>query len=386
MAEAFHAHAAERRLTEALTALGPTGWHRMEAVFAMTVASEVSRLVYSIGERRVSISPPEDVLALVREQRALAAAASTGPWWRMSLVLSASGALDVEHDYGEEPFPHGQLFAPEAYRADLAAYPRDRLPVWLAAYTGHGDRQRRSPQQAARQARADRADRVWPVLSEYEFPPFPLLWARWATIAAAFVAVGSDRGPRMLPWTAVFEGSALDGSILHALPSGRAVLSGGVWNAPTLDAVYNGGAPMPNFYAGAPDWVADPVLDPRATSGLLSFCYWWDAGRWYRGASPSAQECEVAVPGVWTKDIVTGVIAGLFDEQPLPATLEAIGALLRAAEAGTVTRRELVAVFGSTESVDIDGALYQFGLAGLVPPTPEPMSESDAIARVRDDT
>ncbi|MEV2218650.1 hypothetical protein AB0E01_02075 [Nocardia vinacea] len=384
MADEPREPAAEQRLADALKALGPTGWQQVDAVFAVTVAGEVGQLAYSVGDQLVPLSPPEPVFALVREMRMLASRSDGGPWWRMLAVMADSGAIDVEYDYGENPFPPGQLFGPDAYRADLEAYPRARVPVWLAAYIGHGDRQRRSPQHAAAQARADRAGQVWATLAEYEFPPFPQMWARWATIAAAFVAARSDLGPRMQPWTGVFEGAELHGSTLHALPAGRAVLSGGVWNAPTLDAVYNGGEPMPNLYAGGPDWVADPVLDPRAASGLLSFCYWWEAGRWYRGASPSAQECAVAVPGVWTRETVLGVVADLLGSAPNPGAREAIAALLASAEVGRVTRRELVNVFGEDGRFDIDSALYQYSLAGLATPTPEPMHAGEAISRVRD--
>ncbi|MEV6139422.1 hypothetical protein AB0L63_25895 [Nocardia sp. NPDC051990] len=384
MADEPREPAAEQRLVDALKALAPTGWQQADAVFAVTVAGEVGQLAYSVGDQVVPLSPPESVLALVRELRALAARTNGGPWWRMLVVLADSGAIDIDYDYGEQPFPPGQLFAPEAYRADLEAYPRAEIPVWLGAYIGHDDRQRRTPQQAAAQARGDRSRQVWARLAEYEFPPFPHMWARWATIAAAFVAARSEHGPRMEPWTGVFEGAALDGSTLHALPTGRAVLSGGVWNAPTLDAVYNGGEPMPDLYAGAPDWVADPVLDPRAASGLLSFCYWWEAGRWYRGASPSAEDCAVAVPGVWTRETVLGIVAGLLGAEPNPSAREAIAALLAAAEVGRVTRQELVEVFGADDRFDIDGALYQYSLAGLARPTPEPMPAEEAISRVRD--
>ncbi|MEU7767787.1 hypothetical protein AB0B25_22025 [Nocardia sp. NPDC049190] len=376
--------AAERRLTDALKALGPTGWQQADAVFAVTVAGEVGQLAYSVGDQMVPLSPPESVFALVRELRTLAARSDGGPWWRILVVLAESGAIDIDYDYGEQPFPPGQLFAPEAYRADLEAYPRAEVPVWLGAYIGHGDRQRRTPQQAAAQARGDRSRQVWATLAENEFPPFPQMWARWVTIAAAFVAARSELGPRMQPWTGVFEGAALDGSTLHALPAGRAVLSGGVWNAPTLDAVYNGGEPMPNLYAGAPDWVADPVLDPRVASGLLSFCYWWEAGRWYRGDSPSAQDCAVAVPGVWARETVFGIVSDLLGTESSPGAREAIAALLATAEVGRVTRRELVEVFGEDGRFDIDGALYQYSVAGLVPPAPEPMHAAEAISRVRD--
>ncbi|MBF6223707.1 hypothetical protein IU470_01015 [Nocardia abscessus] len=374
----------EHPLARELAAHAPTGWTRVDAAFAVTVAGEIAQLVYTVGDKAMSVDPPESALALVREHRAIAAASGAEPWWRMAIAMTSSAEIEVAYDYGDEPFPDGQLFMPEAYRADLEAYPRGKLPVWLAAYIGHGDRQRRTPQQAAAQARKDRAEQVWAVLTENEFPPFPQMWARWTTIAAAFVAAKSEWGPRMLPWVGVFEGTARGGSTLHALPAGRAVLSGGVWNAPTLDAVYNAGAPMPELYGGAPDWVADPVLNPRAASGLLSFCYWWEAGRWYRGQSPPAEQCAPAVPGVWTRETTIKIVAGTLSDRLGQDAPEAIGALLSAAEAGRVTRAALVAVFGDDGRFDIDGALYQFSVAGLLSTAPEPMPAEQAISRVRD--
>ncbi|WP_454194408.1 hypothetical protein [Nocardia sp. Marseille-Q1738] len=375
---------AEHPLARALAAHAPTGWQRVDAVFAVTVVGEIGQLVYTVGEQAMPVDPPEPVLAMVREHRSIAAGSGAEPWWRMLIALTSSGEVEAVYDYGDEPFPDGQLFVPEAYRADLEAYPRNKVPVWLAAYIGHGDRQRRTPQQAAEQARADRAEQVWAVLAEGEFPPFPQMWARWTTIAAAFVAAKSDWGPRMLPWVGMFEGTARGGATLHVLPAGRAVLSGGVWNAPTLDAVYNGGAPMPEIYGGAPEWVADPVLNPRAASGLLSFCYWWEAGRWYRGQSPPAQECAAAVPGVWTRDTAIKIVTGVLADRQGKDAPDAIRALMSAAEAGRVTREKLVAVFGDDGRFDIDGALYQYSVAGLTSTVPEPMPAEQAISRVRD--
>jgi hypothetical protein len=375
---------ADHHFARVLAANGPAGWQRVDAVFAMTVSGEICHVVYSVGAQQIAVDLPESAVDLVREMRTAAARSGSGPWWRLLVSMTSSGDIEVAYDYGDEPFPDGQLFVPEAYRADLEAYPRGKLPVWLAAYIGHGDRQRRTPQQAAAQARKDRTEQVWAVLAENEFPPFPHMWARWTTIAAAFVAAKSEWGPRMLPWVGVFEGTARGGSTLHALPAGRAVLSGGVWNAPTLDAVYNAGAPMPELYGGAPDWVADPVLNPRAASGLLSFCYWWEAGRWYRGQSPSAQECAPAVPGVWTRETAIKIVAGTLSDRLGQDAAEAIGALLSAAEAGRVTRAALVAVFGDDGRFDIDGALYQFSVAGLLSTAPEPMPAEQAISRVRD--
>lgn len=77
-------------------------------------------------------------------------------------------------------------------------------------------------------------------------PALPLLLARWAVLSAAFVAVGSPWGPRVLPAPGLFKGAERSGSSLRIVPGDRAVLSGGVWNDPVLDAVYNPGAPMPD--------------------------------------------------------------------------------------------------------------------------------------------
>lgn len=371
----------EHPLIRALVAEVPTGWQRIDAAFALTVTERTAIVVCSDGRRTLTAHPSETVLDLARDHR-MQVTPSGGPWWRMLVTLTGSGGIEVEYDYGEVPFPESQLFAPEAYRTDIETFPRERVPVWLGAYIGHDDRQRRDARQAAAQARTDRDNRVWAVLAENEFPPFPVLWARWATISAAFVAVGSEWGPRILPWTAVFEGSARSGSTLSILPNGRAVLSGGVWNAPELDAVYNDGAPMPGFFAGAPDWVTDEVLNPRAAAGLLSFCYWWESGRWHRGESPSAEHCATALPGIWTAETVREIVTGLVGETGVSADPDAAATLIAAAETGTVTRTVLAGVF--TGEHDIDGAFHQYSLAGLVSTRPEPIPAGQAIAHVRD--
>lgn len=363
-------------LIRALEAGAPSGWERVDAAFSVTVTSHAAIMVYSDGRQALSVNPPLEMIDLVRDHRAQW---QSSPWWRVSITLTAAGELDIEYDYGEEPFPEGQLLAADAYRADLEVFSRERVPVWLGAYTGHGDRQRRGPRRAAFQARADRANQVWATLAEGELPPFPVVWARWATISAAFVAAGSEWGPRMTPSAAVFEGAARSGASLYALPHGRAVLSGGVWDAPELDVVYNQGAPMPGLYAGAPEWITDEVLDPRAAAGLLSFCYWWEAGRWYHGESPSAQRCATALPGVWTAETVREIITGLVPG----AAREAVAVLVAAAESGMVTRSALTAVLAGKHS-DIDSALHQFALAGLTATAPDPMPRERALAHVRD--
>ncbi|WP_433520611.1 hypothetical protein ACQPZ2_24600 [Nocardia pseudovaccinii] len=103
-------------------------------------------------------SSPAAVQTGLRRLRELSARLEHGPWWRFLLWLSESGETEFGYDYGDEPFPDGQLFAPEIYRSDLEAYPRQRLPVWFAAYVGHGDRQTRGPRSAVTAVRAGGAD------------------------------------------------------------------------------------------------------------------------------------------------------------------------------------------------------------------------------------
>ncbi|MFC8042851.1 hypothetical protein [Nocardia sp. NPDC057353] len=373
------AHETARELAVA----GPEGWRRLEAFFALTVAGGVSYVLYHLDDDLVArLEPTAEIVDMVRRQREVAAGIGDGPWWRMVLRLDVAGTLEVDYDYGDEPFPEDQLLVPEAYLADLEAYPRERLPVWLAAYLGHGDRQWRSPAEADERARADRAVGRAAVRSTDDFPALPVLWSRWAAIAAAFVAVGSAWGPRVLPALGVFEGASRGGATLYVLPGGRAVLSGGVWNAPELDAAYNDGTPLPELYAGAPAWVAGQVLNPRAARGTLSFCYWWERGSWFRGESPTADRLTAAVPGVWSAQSTADVICGVLGPDPSDRQRAAAADLVAAAESGVASRDTLTALF-TDPADDIAGALYQLSLAGLVMEVPDRLSREQAIAAVR---
>ncbi|MFD8246154.1 hypothetical protein [Nocardia sp. NPDC059691] len=380
---AERAKALMHQVARELAAGGPQGWRRVDAVFALTVAAEVALAVYSDDrERAARVTPEPGIVALVREHRELAAGLEDGPWWRLLFTLTSDGRMEVDYDYGDEPFPDEQLFPPEVYLADLTAFPRDSLPVWLGAYVGHGDRQSRPPQVAAAQARADREAGVRAVPSEDELPPFPIMAARWAVLAAAFVAAESPWGPRLLPSVSWFEGAKRSGCSLYALPGGRAVLSGGVWNAPELAAAYNDGLQLPDLYAGAPEWVAGQVLNHRCTSGLLSFCYWWENGRWYRGASPGPARFAEAMPGVWSSETVVDIVGSLLGDDANARRRAAVGALVSAAEAGVVTRDTLAGVFDDDERFDVDGAFFQLTMAGVTMTAPGPMSREDALARV----
>jgi hypothetical protein len=188
-------------------------------------------------------------------------------------------------------------------------------------------------------------------------------------LAAVFVATGSELGPRIMPSQGWFEGATHSGSTLSLLPGGRAVLSGGMWEAPALDAAYNDGAALPELYRGAPFWVADEVLNPRAGQGMLSFCYWWDGNGWYRGESPSPAEFARAVPGVWTTEVVIDLIARrLGADRPSDELRFAATALVVAAEERSVTRELITELQGQATEFDADGAYYQFFLAELTGP------------------
>ncbi|WP_433598153.1 hypothetical protein ACQPXH_20525 [Nocardia sp. CA-135953] len=352
------------RVVSGLRELAPPGWQRLEARFAMTVAAESALLVADDGVRSARCPVPDAICDVVRRHRRVSAASGDGPWWRL-LVRIDTRDVEVVEDRGTEPFSGEQLFTPDAYLADLEIYPRDRLPVWLAAYVGRGEWRSRPPRQAAEAARADERAGVRAVAVAGELPDLTALWARWAALSAAFVAVGSQLGPRVCPSVGIFESAGHSGSTLTLLPGDRAVLSGGVWNAPVLDAVHNVGAGMPKFFAGAPDWVADPVLNTRVATGLLSFCYWWEAGHWYRGESAPMSECAPAVPAVWTVEAVAGVIGDLLADRSA-GTRDAAKRLVAAAQAGTVTRDTIVDVFGDSERIDIAGALFQFMIAGVI--------------------
>ncbi|WP_280256843.1 hypothetical protein [Nocardia abscessus] len=347
---------ASRRIAELLTGLGPQGSHEIQAIFVLTAAAELASVVATDEQGHpVQIVPPEEVLALVRRHREASAALPEGPWWRYLLVVSGSGEVQTDYDFGDEPFPEDHLFPAEVYRADLEAFPRARLPVWLAAHIGHADRQSRPAETAAR---AEPGTAV----VEDGLPALPVLVARWAVLSAAFVAVGSPWGPRVLPALGLFEGAERSGSSLWIVPGDRAVLSGGVWNDAVLDAVYNAGAPMPDLYAGAPAWVANPLLNPRAGTGLLSFCYWWDRGRWYRGASPAAVDVAQAVPAVWSRENTAAVVAALVEDEPGARVRETALGLVHAAEGGKIERAALAGVFGECE---IDDAYLQLTMAGV---------------------
>ncbi len=352
-----------------LAATAPSGWERLDAIFAFTTTAEISDVTVTMSDRVVGLPVPEPVLDVLRAHRAAAAGTDPGPWWRLALSVLVDDAVDIAFDYGADPFPPEHLFAPQAYAADVADYPRAQLPVWLAAYLRHDGRQARPAQRAAAAAHEDRRRGIVAVPVD-GLPALPVLWSRWAVLAAAFTAAGAPLGPRIMPGLATFDGAARSGAALYRLPGNRAVLSGGTWDAPMLDAVYNDGAAMPAFYRGAPAWVSDDVLTVRAQRGLLSFCYWWDRDGWYCGQSPPIADVVDALPAVRSADALLDVLAVVLGD----VDRDAARRLLAAAAAGAVTRHAASTVFA-----DADAALAQLDLAGAVLPE---LPVSQAVYRV----
>ncbi|MEV0783781.1 hypothetical protein AB0I52_12525 [Streptomyces sp. NPDC050423] len=372
------------RLVECLIAEAPSDCLRITAVFALTLASEASRVLHSTDRDSTDAAPSPGALQLARELRRTTVRLPRGPWWRMTLDLRVDGSIEVDFDYGDEPFPDEHLFAPEDYRADLEAFDwsAEKLPTWLSALVSHGGRQTRSPRKAAVPADTHGARSAQGV-SPKEMPGLTETWARWAVLSAAFVAAGSESGPRMQPSHARFEGTTRGGSTLWMLAGGRAVLSGGVWDAPNLADAYRGDAPHPELFAGAPTWVADALLDERGKAGLMSFCYWWESGRWLRGESPKAEELATAIPGVWTSETVAGIVSKLAQRVTRDTETAALR-LVTAAEGGFAERGMLAEVFGNDEGADLDGAYHQLVMAGVAHRTDLPqLPRHQAIAIVR---
>lgn len=370
-------------IAERLRKRMPSGWTRVDAVFALTVTDEVAQVFYRDNDTSARADVDPDILTLAREHRSHTAAVGERLWWRMAVGATLDGDTEVNYDYGERRFPEEYLLSPAAYRADLRAFPRATVPIWLAAYVDHRDRQIRPPRHAAQMARHDRAEDVRAVtITDDEFPPLSLIWARWSALAAACAAIGLPFGPQVRASTAWYEDASGGGSTLCLLPHNRAVLSGGQWDPPVLDTVYNHGADMPDFYAGAPDWVTDLVLNRRAASGLLSFCYWWEGEAWHRAASLPAEELAGAIPPVTTAEATRDLITELAEHEPSDELRLAAGQLVSAVSVQVATRDYLERVF-DTARHDVDHAFQTLVLAGATAVELPALPSAEAIESVR---
>ncbi|WP_433709617.1 hypothetical protein ACQP2U_24425 [Nocardia sp. CA-084685] len=353
------------RIGQQLAQVGPAGWTRLDAVFALTVTDRIARVRYSGSDGRVlEVAPEEKIVDWARSQRELIAELEGEPWWRMILGLSADGEITVDFDDGDEPFPADQMLSPESYLLDIEVFPRNRLPLWLAAYIADDGGQQRPAKRVGLVAAPSSVADMHAELAD-ELPPLRSMRSRWATLAAVAAAVRSQFGPRMLPSMCWFEGESRSGSTVFVLPDGSAVLSGGLGNDLELAAAYRGLAAMPQLYRGAPWWVADQVLNARAQQGTLSFCFWWDKSGWYRGDSPRPCEVAAALPAIWTTGAVLDRIVEQVAHDGDGHVRVAAEALLSAADGGRVEHRLLLDLLADRSDSDVDGAYYEYFLAGL---------------------
>jgi hypothetical protein len=348
-------------IVQQLAQLGPAGWEEFTAVFAFTASSQIAQLRFSSNDRTGLVPVPQSIAELVRRQRELTARMPNGPWWRLLLTATNRGETTVDYDYGDEPFPDDQLVDPEHYRNDLEAYPRSRVPVWLAGYVGGPAVQGRDPRRAAAAVADDTAAGRTAIVAE-DVPALGDLWARWTVLSAAYAGVDSGWGPRMYPGYAWYESDHRSGSTLFVLPGDRAVLSGGKWNSELLEAAYNGGEPLPDLYTGAPAWVNDSVLNTRNRNGLLTFCFWWANGQWHRGGTDTSDELDAPLPSIRTADETVRAMVS----QTGPGTESQCEALLTAATDNNATRDDVAAILANTPSADLDEAVNQLSLAGLL--------------------
>ncbi|MFI9403300.1 hypothetical protein [Nocardia sp. NPDC052316] len=343
-------------ITDLLLPAAPPQWEQLRLGFSVTVAAVSGDAVFLVDGAPVGVEMPAEAGELVQALRAVTVSSGERAWWQVTLVRDRIGTTSYEFGYGEVAFPVDRMLPIAAYRADLEHFPRERLPVWLAGRLRVDAGAQQLPQ-VLTQARLD------PVpATPVRFLTAQTVWARWATVAAAAVAIGTEWGPRIVGATAVFEGTDGSGSTLHLLPRGRAVLSGGLWNAPELDAAYNDGAQLPRYYAGVPDWLDGSVVNHRAFTGELSFCYWWDGTDWSSGQSPAPTTLGPAIPGVWTPATVADIVCAVLGAS---ASRPAIEDLLTAAESGSVTGDLAEAAFTTDEYTDVPGAWSQLALAGL---------------------
>jgi hypothetical protein len=348
-------------IVQQLAQLGPAGWEELSAEFAFTVSSQIAQLQFSSDDRTGLVPVPQSIAELVRRQREVAARMSAGPWWRLLLTCTSRGETTVEYDYGDEPFPSDQLVAPEHYRNDLDSYPRSRVPVWLAGYVAGPVAQGRDPRTAMAGETADNAAGR-SAIATVAIPPLPDLRARWAVLSAAYAGVESGWGPRIYPGYAWYESDQRSGSTLFVLPGDRAVLSGGKWNSELLDAAYNGGQPLPDLYTGAPAWVNDSALNTRNRNGLLTFCYWWADGQWYRGTADTSGELDIALPALRTPELTIEAMVN----QTGPGAEDACEALLTAAVNQSATPHDVAAIFADRPDADVAAAVNQLSLAGVM--------------------
>ncbi|MGW0182515.1 hypothetical protein [Nocardia sp. NPDC003345] len=163
-------------------------------------------------------------------------------------------------------------------------------------------------------------------------PPYPRLWARWTAVAAASAAAGDEWGPRVLPRLAWYDNGRGGGSVLRALPGGRAAWWG---------EIAGGAAPG---------------------SAVAPFGYWWQSGRWQLSEPLALTDRATAIPPIWSTGDTVDAVTGLLNDDRRRATA---AMLVYAAESGSVSPELVTEVFGAP-GMDRAAAAEQCTLGGLL--------------------
>ncbi|MGH3954230.1 MAG: hypothetical protein ACRDTI_09375 [Mycobacterium sp.] len=351
---------------------------KLQGIFSMAGDEVVAQVVALTAERAYAIPVVSAAVEPIRRHRMLTVG-SDGPWLRLLFESDDSGDLRIRLDYGAAEIPAEQLLSADAYRRDIDRHPRQNIPLWLLAYVSNTGQQLRS----AADARAGSTTAVDVLVADNDLPPLPLLWARMAAYAAVCRGSGVSVGSRTDPSFQQYIGDA-GGCILARLPSDRAILSGGRDDSWLLTAAYRGSIAWPDLYRGAPEWLHNLYLDPRAAAGRLSFCYWWEDGHWYRAELPDAavplggdhswsraDEVAGGVPAVWTRadaaELIAKTLAGIGFEPTGDRTGTALG-LVEAAEAQTASEQHLAELFagGVPQAFDMAEAISQLDAADVL--------------------
>lgn len=381
----FHVADEPQRLLESivrsLAEAASVVWEQLNGVFSLAGDEEVMQAVALTSIHSHSIPIDSEIADMIRRHRRISIGPE-GPWLRLMFECVRDGGLTVGFDYGAVELPSDHLLSGEAYQRDIAQYPRENVPLWLLAYMGNDGRQMRS----AAQARATVSHGIGEVrVADDEVPQLPLLWARFAVLAAVGRGSNALVGAVTDPSFQRYSGWA-GGCLLARLPGDRGVLSGGSDSSHLLSAAYRGMMAWPDLYPGAPDWLHNLYLDPRAAAGRLSFCYWWLNGHWYRaelsgliaGADADAawsygDETANGVPDLRTvegaaEQVIT--VLRTIGVEPNDGTTDAALRLVRAAEDRTASERHLVELFaeGVPPTFDMAEALAQLDAADVLLP------------------
>jgi hypothetical protein len=377
------------QIVQVLAEHAPADFTAVHAVFSMAGGKEIVDAVADTPGGVVALPVTLGAMERARAHRELTVG-EQGPWLRLLLDVDRDGTLQVGFDYGDTVIPAEHLLPGEAYLADFESYPHADVALWLMAHMGDEGEQMRTAAQAAEADAEDRVDMgAAPRRVDDEIAPLPDLWSRMAALASVCRGLDAAVGPRTDAAFCLYRGDR-GGCTLARLPDGRAVLSGGADDSALLTAAYRGEIGFPELYRGAPRWVHNLYLDPRAGAGRLSFCYWWEGGHWHRAdiaETPeqwsAADEVACGMPDVSTVASTGDAVVAVLASAGVAVTDEmasAAGEFVRAAEARVSSQRYLDGLFpdGAPAGFDVAEALAQLDAAGVLLPGHAPIGAEAA--------